>query len=657
MNRAYLKGFWILLFSINFSYSTYAQITVTTTDVTSCKKPDGKAVINVNTTATGLALEYSINGNAFQSSGTFDNLSEGAYTATIRDKDTQCSFSKSFVINNPSNNLKVSLSGLGTTEFCNNAKPPTITLTASASGGSGGYKYSWPDGTISVSSSGKQSVIATDTVTGCTASIGGDVIFVPIVCSRDPNDIVGPVGFGPKKMIAKSKQQSYMIRFENDPDFATAPAQVVKINHPLDANVNPYSLRLGDFGFAGLTFTVPLDKTFYSTRLDVTDSLGVVVDVTAGIDAVKKEAFWIFESKDANTGLPPADASLGFLPVNDSTAVGEGYVTYLIKAASPTVTGDVIHAKASIVFDANSSIETPEITNVIDAEPPVSTLTPLPEISDSTAIVLSWKGEDEKNGSGVHDYSLYVSENDGPYQLHLQGLTTKTTTFYGKWSTNYCFYIIATDNVGNIEAMKTSCEAKTTVGPGDPFPVKWIYFKGRQVAEGVLLNWATAMEESAENYFIQRSLNGKVFTDIGSVPASGNSSETNNYHFTDSDALSLHAKTVYYRLRQVDIDGKQMYSVIIVIHMKLKETDPVVSAYPNPFVQNITLEILNVTDTKESDNVTLYAKDGKKMYTKKLRNINKSTVLLNDLPQLGSGVYLLKTSINEKLYTIKMIKE
>ena len=447
-----------------FVYTANAQITINPTHITDCKKTDGKATVSVANAAAGLDLEYSVDGGAFQASGTFENLSAGGHTANVRDKNTQCSFSKGFTINEAPNQVKLTVSGFGTTEFCNNANPPTITLTAAATGGSGNYTFT-PASTITVSSSGRHTFTVADNVTGCTQSLGGDVIFVPIICSRDPNDIVGPEGYDPGKMIAKSKQHSYMIRFENDPGFATAPAQIVKINHPLHNNVNPFTLRLGDFGFAGMTFTVPADKTFYSARLNLVDSLGVVVDVTAGVDAVKREAFWIFESKDPVTGLPPANAHLGFLPVNDSTAKGEGFVTYLIKAANHTQTGDSIYAKASIVFDANGAIETPLIYNTIDAVAPKSSVSALPVTSSNAAVTLKWKGSDDPGGSGIRDYSLYVSENGGVFKEYQAGIKDTLTTFSGNSGSTYGFYTIATDNTGNREDAKIVAEQTVAIDP------------------------------------------------------------------------------------------------------------------------------------------------------------------------------------------------
>ncbi|MBK8450256.1 MAG: SprB repeat-containing protein [Saprospiraceae bacterium] len=173
---------------------------------------------------------------------------------------TKCEFSKNFTIEG-FGNLKLNISGTGFQTFCFN-QSTQATLTVSASGGSGNYTYSWPGGTKIVTSSGSYSVSVTDNVSGCTKSKKGFVIFLPVICSRDPNDIIGPEGYSNSKMVPKFVQMPYMIRFENDPDFATAPAQVVKITGPLDSNLNILSLRLGDFGFAGFNYRCHLTEPF-----------------------------------------------------------------------------------------------------------------------------------------------------------------------------------------------------------------------------------------------------------------------------------------------------------------------------------------------------------------------------------------------------------
>jgi hypothetical protein len=359
--------------------------------------------------------------------------------------------------------LSIVISGGNTIiPFCFGTTAST-TLTASASGGTPPYLYSWPGGSLTVTSSGFYSCSVID-VNGCFDNARVFVLFIPIICARDPNKISGPNGYEVQQWVAKKDNLGYTIFYENDPDFATAPAQKVVISYTFDNTQNMYSFRLGSFGFGSFYFNVPQNSTSYSNRLDVVDSLGVYVDVTAGINVNENKAFWTFQSIDPLTSLPPMDPLLGFLPVNDTLIHnGEGFVNFTCKPKTSTVTGDSINAKASIVFDINDPLATNTWTNIIDALPPSSTVDTLPLNSDSTVIQISFSGSDDPGGCGIKNYALYVSTNNSPFIMH-QEYTDSVGIFTGQEGNNYQFFSIATDNVGNTEIMKNYAEATTTTG-------------------------------------------------------------------------------------------------------------------------------------------------------------------------------------------------
>ena len=114
----------------------------------------------------------------------------------------------------------------------------------------------------------------------------------------DPNDIFGPQGYGDEHWIEADRQLGYTIRYENDPAFATAPAQKVTITQQLDSNLDFRTFRLGTFGFGGLVFEVPENRASYSTRIDLVQERGYYVDVTAGIDVFTGQAFWTLVTID-----------------------------------------------------------------------------------------------------------------------------------------------------------------------------------------------------------------------------------------------------------------------------------------------------------------------------------------------------------------------
>ena len=80
------------------------------------------------------------------------------------------------------------------------------------------------------------------------------------------NDIIGPVGYGAARFIAKSMRMNYKIRFENDPN-ATAPAQRVFIEHTFDSDLNPRTFRVGTFGFGNYTHELEMDRSFLQVSI------------------------------------------------------------------------------------------------------------------------------------------------------------------------------------------------------------------------------------------------------------------------------------------------------------------------------------------------------------------------------------------------------
>jgi len=187
--------------------------------------------------------------------------------------------------------------------------------------------------------------------------------------------------------------------------------------------------------------------------LDVTDSLGVFVDFTAGIDVITNEVFWIFKSIDPATGLAPTNPLAGFLPVNDSLHHGEGFVNYTIRPKEDAQTGDVINAQARIIFDVNDPIDTESIFNTIDSDYPTSRVQSDFLTVDTARYIINWTGEDK--GSGIASYALYVSEDDQPYELLESDLTDTTYLFRGESGHSYGFFTLTEDNVGNKEPMKS----------------------------------------------------------------------------------------------------------------------------------------------------------------------------------------------------------
>jgi uncharacterized protein (TIGR02145 family) len=279
-----------------------------------------------------------------------------------------------------------------------------------------------------------------------------DGVEVPSLNSCEPNEIVGTEGYDSLHWVSVNQVLAYTVYFENDPVIATAAAQWVEVRLPLHPNVDKNSFGLGNFGWGDFRFEINNRPPFYQQRLDMRDSLGFFVDLTAGIDIVTQEAFWMFQTIDPATGLPPVGVQDGFLPVNiPELNNGVGFVNYFIKPSAACVTGDTITAQAFNVFDLNEPVPTNIWKNTIDAVAPQSTLTAtvLP-----TEVEFSFTAQDDPEGCGVKEIQLYVAMNEEQYE-QVGTFPIDTTIYYPYISGNtYRFYTSALDNVRNKEEFK-----------------------------------------------------------------------------------------------------------------------------------------------------------------------------------------------------------
>lgn len=75
----------------------------------------------------------------------------------------------------------------------------------------------------------------------------------------------------------------------------------------------------------------------------------------------------------------------------------------------------------------------------------------------------------------------------------------------------------------------------------------------------IVLNWSTAQESNSSNYEVQRSFDGANWSTIAIMMGAGTSNTVQQYSFTDKN---MTAAVAYYRIKQVDIDGRYEYSTV-----------------------------------------------------------------------------------------------
>lgn len=116
-------------------------------------------------------------------------------------------------------------------------------------------------------------------------------------------------------------------------------------------------------------------------------------------------------------------------------------------------------------------------------------------------------------------------------------------------------------------------------------PVELSDFNGIAMAYENKLTWETKSESESKHFSVERSLDGINFTEIGKIAAAGQSSSSLNYSFSD---YNCRHGLLYYRLKQVDIDGTFENSTVITIS---RDEDDI-SIFPNPTTGEVTFSFL-----------------------------------------------------------------
>ncbi|AIZ62597.1 hypothetical protein PK28_00890 [Hymenobacter sp. DG25B] len=121
-----------------------------------------------------------------------------------------------------------------------------------------------------------------------------------------------------------------------------------------------------------------------------------------------------------------------------------------------------------------------------------------------------------------------------------------------------------------------------------PLPVELTTFDVKAVRTNAQLTWHTAIEKNNDHYEVERSFDGLTFLQIGQVRGNGSSSTGHDYAFTDVN-VGQRTGTVYYRLRQVDTDGKLHVTPVRTVTFAASAIS--ISVYPNPAVTQATVDL------------------------------------------------------------------
>lgn len=176
-----------------------------------------------------------------------------------------------------------------------------------------------------------------------------------------------------------------------------------------------------------------------------------------------------------------------------------------------------------------------------------------------------------------------------------------------------------------------------------PLPVTFIGFDAKKLSNGSQLTWKVGGEINVNRYEIERSTDGRNFTSVGSV----SSDKKDTYTYFDATTNS----TVYYRVKNVDNDGKFKYSTIVrIVNGK---SSIILKAFPQPVLGQLTIQhpVIN-----NNSLITVSAADGRLI--RSVRPTTGSMQTFVDMSNFKGGLYLVRFDAGDgEVETMKVVKQ
>ena len=165
-------------------------------------------------------------------------------------------------------------------------------------------------------------------------------------------------------------------------------------------------------------------------------------------------------------------------------------------------------------------------------------------------------------------------------------------------------------------------------------PITLLNFTAAALGSQVQLRWQTASETNNDHFEVERSADARTFNWLLSVAGHGDSQLLQDYQAIDAAPFP---GINYYRLKQVDKDGRFQWSNVVSVNMNRSPVGPSIRLYPNPASQ-----VLYITVTSTQDlNSTLHVYNA--AGTQVITRYNPLTIGVNSLSvnisDLAPGIY------------------
>ena len=192
-------------------------------------------------------------------------------------------------------------------------------------------------------------------------------------------------------------------------------------------------------------------------------------------------------------------------------------------------------------------------------------------------------------------------------------------------------------------------------GPAVALPIKFIDFTAVKRDKDALLSWTIANQDlTTHHYEVDRSFNGTDFTSVITVPADYSQGATATYKQFDANIAALRSSgIIYYRIKEVDLDGHFVYSEIRSLRLDSKSIS--INLYPNPALDYTNL----ILDLQDASTVAVNITDaaGKLVQQFSFPAFKGNNQKKIDLSKFASGTYMLKVNTGDLSQTISLVKQ
>ncbi|OFX58128.1 MAG: hypothetical protein A2046_10365, partial [Bacteroidetes bacterium GWA2_30_7] len=237
-----------------------------------------------------------------------------------------------------------------------------------------------------------------------------------------------------------------------------------------------------------------------------------------------------------------------------------------------------------------------------------------------------------KNGGVNIGAQLDQNFNNTLNKIYFDGLLDETAIM--KSSVNQDFASVSFAMITKSSEIQTISETKSKI---ITLPVELTDLKGKLENNNVIISWFTLSEISNSGFYIHQSTDGINYSEIGFVNGHGTVNDINYYSFSSpnkSDGIN------YYKLMQVDIDGKFKFYGPISVNCKINYNVDIKTIYPDPFINELNIDLTSNAATNLK--IKLIDINGREL-TNDLYYIKNgfNTINLKNISNLGKGIYNL----------------